>query len=108
MSRPSLVLLPLAFLLGLAPAALAIFVQFGPHEEVGPAKAAAGAVATGPGAAFRLSPHRRYWRESGWSGFGASRDEVLAGFSGDVDAANAALTAFVALPPGKKEVWLFP
>ena len=106
MSRLRMVL-PLALLLALAPAALALLSTYD-REEVGPHKDARAAPGADPDVTFRLSPHRRYWREWGFSGFDTFRDAVLAGYSGDVDAANAALTTFAALPPGKKEVWLFP
>ncbi len=107
MRRPPLVLITLGALLALASAALALVVQY-EREEVGPAKEALRPPYSSPESAFRFSPLRCYWRESGFDGFGSSRSEALAGFRGDVDEANAALATFATLPAPDKVVRLLP
>jgi hypothetical protein len=107
MPRTLPALLLLALLLALSPAALALVTQHS-REEVGPAKGATAAKGAGPEAAFRLSPLRCYWRESGWHGWGATRDQAVAAFRGSVDEATAALATFAALPAPEKEVRVFP
>jgi hypothetical protein len=97
----------LAVLLWLASDSFALVVQYS-REEVGPSKEAPPPPPTNPEAAFRYSPLRCYWQESGFDGFGMTRDEVLAAFRGDVDQANAALATFAALPAGDKAVRIFP
>src|SRR5262249_26019093 len=78
MHRPPLAPLSLALLLALVNPAFGL-VFHRTHEEVGPARAA-GTPTSGPESAFRYSPLRCYWRESGWHGFGAMHDEVVTAF----------------------------
>jgi hypothetical protein len=102
-----LALITLGALLALASAALALVVQYD-REEVGPAKEALRPPYSSPELAFRFSPLRCYWLESGFDGFGSSRSEALAAFRGDVDEANAALATFATLPAPDKVVWVLP
>jgi hypothetical protein len=83
-------------------------VTFGEHEEFGPAREK-DRTAVGNRLAPAYLPGRVYLLQKHWSGFGHNRDEGVAAYQGDVEAANGALATFANLPSATvREIHLLP